>query len=53
MKKRIVCLLFMFIIILFNVSSYSKTKDFYELQFEVINNNENKNFDIYLLLPEE
>ena len=53
MKKRIVCLLFMFIIILFNMSSYSKTKDFYELQFEVINNNENKNFDIYLLLPEE
>ena len=53
MKKRIACLLFLFIILLFNVSSYSKTKDFYELQFKVINNNENKNFDIYLLLPEE
>lgn len=53
MKKRVICLLFIFIIILFNVSSYSRTEEFYELQFEIINNSENRNFDIYLLLPEE
>lgn len=53
MKKRVICLLFIFIIILFNVSSYSRTEEFYELQFEIINNSENRNFDIYLLLSEE
>lgn len=54
MKKIFIVLLFILIIILlFNINSYSKTDDFYELSFEIINNNENKNFDIYLLLPKK
>ena len=54
MKNKIIYLitLFIIIILLTNITSYSNTEEYFELEFKVINNSENKNVQIYLLLPE-
>lgn len=60
MKKTIISLFIIIIISLLmiifnttNVQAASSDSGFFELQFEIINNEENENVDIYLLLPKE
>lgn len=60
MKKRITTLFAIIIIsllmIIFNTTNAQATSadnEFFELQFKIINNEENENVDIYLLLPKE
>lgn len=60
MKKRITTLFAIIIIsllmIIFNTTNAQATSadnEFFELQFKIINNEENENLDIYLLLPKE
>ena len=60
MKKTIISLFMIIIISLLmiifnttNVQAASSDSEFFELQFEIINNEENDNVDIYLLLPKE
>ena len=55
MKNKIIYLITLFITIisLTNIISYAKTEEYFELQFKVINNDENQNIEIYLLLPKE
>ena len=60
MKKRILSVFMIIIIRLLmiilnrtNVQATSSDSEFFELQFEIINNEENENIDIYLLLPKE
>ena len=60
MKKTIISLFMIIIISLLmiifnttNVQAASSDSEFFELQFEIINNEENENVDIYLLLPKE
>lgn len=60
MKKRITTLFAIIIISLLmiifnatNVQANSSDSEFFELQFEIKNNEENDNVDIYLLLPKE
>ena len=60
MKKTIISLFMIIIISLLmimfnttNVQATSSDSEFFELQFEIINNEENENIDIYLLLPKE
>ena len=60
MKKTIISLFMIIIISLLmiilnttNVQATSSDSEFFELQFEIINNEENDNVDIYLLLPKE
>lgn len=59
MKKKIISLIVVFIITLLmivinktNVQAVTSS-EFFELQFEIINNEENENVDIYLLLPKK
>ena len=55
MKNKIIYLITLFITIisLTNITSYAKTEEYFELQFKVINNDDNQNIEIYLLLPKE
>ena len=55
MKNKIIYLITLFITIisLTNIISYAKTEEYFELQFKVMNNDENQNIEIYLLLPKE
>lgn len=60
MKKRITTLFAIIIIsllmIIFNTTNAQATSsesEFFQLQFKIINNEENENLDIYLLLPKE
>ena len=60
MKKTIISLFMIIIIsllmIIFNTTNAQATSsdnEFFELQFKIINNEENENVDIYLLLPKE
>ena len=60
MKKRITTLFAIIIIsllmIIFNTTNAQATSsesEFFQLQFKIINNEENENVDIYLLLPKE
>ena len=60
MKKTIISLFMIIIISLLmiilnttNVQATSSDSEFFELQFKIINNEENENVDIYLLLPKE
>ncbi len=60
MKKTIISLFMIIIISLLmiifnttNVQAASSDSEFFELQFEIINNEKNEDVDIYLLLPRE
>ena len=60
MKKRITTLFAIIIIsllmIIFNTTNAQATSsesEFFQLQFKILNNEENENVDIYLLLPKE
>ncbi len=60
MKNKVFFLLLVFIMSLLmvifnatNVQANSSNSEFFELQFEIKNNEENDNVDIYLLLPKE
>lgn len=58
MKKTIISLLAIISILMImfntaNVQATSSESEFFQLQFKIINNEENKNVDIYLLLPKE
>ena len=55
MKNKNIYLITLFITIisLTNIISYAKTEEYFELQFKVMNNDENQNIEIYLLLPKE
>lgn len=54
MKKAInIILIFIISVLIANTNIYANEEDFFELEFSVLENKEEKDLDIYLLLPKE
>lgn len=54
MKKAInIILIFIISVLMANTNIYANEEDFFELEFSVLENKEEKDLDIYLLLPKE
>lgn len=54
MKKAInIILIFIISVLIANTNIYASENDFFELEFSVLENKEQKDLDIYLLLPKE
>lgn len=54
MKKAInIILIFIISVLMANTNIYANEEDFFELEFSVLENKEEKDLDVYLLLPKE